>query len=135
MPKITFTKIPAAQREAHVNALFGYQFPMKIEPLVYYWASRLSPDYRGGYWEFKYLSNEGYFMHPDSQSQFKVISENGFEGQMSSEAFGIVACLFTFSQLAFEEKGLQRFYSMMFHLLRDYALEHPDAGAILAATD
>lgn len=135
MSKIISTKIQESQREAHVNDLFGYQFPVKVEPLIYYWADRLSLDYRGGYWEFQHLNNEGFFIYPGSPSQFKVSSENGYEGTMSSEAFGVTVCLFAFSQLSIEENGLQRFYSMMFHLLRDYALDHAEAGAILAAID
>ena len=49
---ITCTLVPERQRVNHTARLFGAHFPFRLEPTVYGWAERLSPDYRGGYWHF-----------------------------------------------------------------------------------
>ena len=40
-------------------------------------AGMLAQDYNGGLWQFYVLGNGGFYMAPDSDSQFQVISENG----------------------------------------------------------
>jgi Antirestriction protein len=52
---------------------------------------------------------------------------------MSSAAAGITACLFSLSHLSFRIPD--EVISSHFHQLRDFGLEHPEAGAILAAID
>ena len=61
------------------------------------------------------------------------VDGNGFEGSMSADAAGIAACLFALSHLSFQipDESIARH----FHLLRDFALEHAEASAILAAID
>jgi hypothetical protein len=52
---------------------------------------------------------------------------------MSADAAGITACLFALSHLSFRIRSdsLARHY----YELRDFALEHAEASAIIAATD
>ena len=94
---------PEHRRASTTAALFGNAFPFQIEPAAYYWADRLSPDYHGGYWLF-YTVGPAFYMAPDSDSGFDVLSPNGYEGHLSSEAFGIVVCLFAYSSLAFKSR-------------------------------
>ena len=98
-------------------------------------ASRLSEDYGGGYWLFYTLDNGGFYMAPDSDGKFQVISPNGWEGFMSADAFGITVCLFAYSNLSFGVGPVRR------NLRRAVPLaagvhDGPCRGrAILAATD
>lgn len=50
---------------------------------------------------------------------------------MSSAVAGITACLFGFNHLSF--RIADEVISSHYHQLRDFALEHREAGAILAA--
>lgn len=119
-------------RMEHTARLFGVAFPIRIEPSVYLFAERLSPDYQGGYWHFYSLNDGGFYMAPDGN--YSVVSDNGFSGTMSGDAFGITACLYAYSHLSFWPE-LTELCGRHYHLLREYMFEHPEARAILAAID
>ena len=126
--------IPEDQRCDHVDRLFGVHFPLRLEPTVYAFADRLSPDYRGGCWDFYALGNGGFYMAPDG-SAYTVTCDNGFDGVMGADAFGITACLYAFNHLSFGDDALAETCARHFHLLRDFAIDHPEVRAILAAID
>lgn len=130
----TFTILNERQRIEIPAALFGHQFGLRIEPTIYNMAGMLSADYRGGYWEMYRLDNGGFFMHPRAAAPFLVRSPNGFEGSLSPQAFGAVACMFTFSNLSFTPE-LSDVCGGQYHLLRELALDHAEARGILAAID
>lgn len=133
---ITCKLIPENRRLSHTEKLFGLHFPMALEPTIYAFADRLSEDYQGGYWEFHELSNGGFYMAPLAETPFNVSSDNGYEGELSGDAFGIVCCLYAYSHLSFSHKPtLAEIAARYFHRLREYALDHPEARAILAAID
>ena len=131
---ITSQRIKEQQRINHTAALFGSNFPIALEPAIYTFAERLSPDYRGGYWQFHQLSNGGFYMAPDDTEPFLVISDNGYEGTMSADAMGITACLYAYSHLSFDPK-LTEICAEHHHRLREFMLEHAEAKHILSATD
>jgi len=115
---------------------FGIHFPLQLEPTIFALAANLSCDYVGGYWDFYTLANGGFYMAPESGPRFQVISPNGYEGFMSADAFGIAACLFAYSNLSFGNR--QEFVEICtrhYHWLREFAMEHVEAGAVLAAID
>ena len=115
--------------------IFGAHFPFRVEPTVYHLAGFLSPDYNGGYWHMYELSNGGFHMAPNSET-FKVSSQNGYQGELSGDAFGITVCLYTYSHLGFSEiPELADICAEQYHLLREYIFEHPEAAAILRAVD
>jgi hypothetical protein len=133
---ITRKQIPTQQRIHHTADLFGLDFPLHVEPLVYALTDHMANEYNGGYWEFYELSNGGFYMAPDSDTPFQVCCENGFEGELSAEALGITVCLYAYSQLSFSANSrLATICARQYHWLRDYMLEHSEAGAILAAID
>ena len=76
------TKVANHLRIQHTHDLFGINFPLSLEPLVYTFAGNLAEEYNGGYWECYTLSNGGFYMAPDSDKQFKVCCENGYEGTL-----------------------------------------------------
>ena len=132
---ITRQLVTDDQRTQITADLFGIYFPLQLEPFIFSMASRLSEDYGGGYWEFYTLGNGGFYMSPDSEGQFQVISPNGWEGFMSADAFGITVCLFAYSNLSFGSGQFAETCAEQYHLLREYMMDHGEAGAILAATD
>ena len=133
---VTRTLVPEDQRLIITEKLFGTWFPMRIEPVVFSLAERLSRDYHGGYWDFYTLSNGGFYMAPSTDRSFHVICQNQFEGDLSADAFGITVCLYAYSNLSFS--GPDAFSDICFdhyHWLREYMMDHPEVRAILGATD
>jgi hypothetical protein len=107
---------------------------LTVEYAIFAFMRKLSQRYTGGYWTYYELSNRGFYMAPQSDSQFLVaVDTNDFVGEMSSDAAGITACLFALSHLSFQVHNEQ--IAEHFHLLRDFALEHAEASVILAAID
>ena len=133
---ITREQVADDQRSEHVHQMFGLHFPFTLEPFIYTMTDKMAADYRGGYWQFYSLSNGGFYMAPDTDTPFKVVCENGYQGTMSADALGITVCLYAYSNLAFDqssnfgEKCAEHYY-----LLREYMMDHPEVGAILAAID
>ena len=132
---ITCQRIADARRMQHTDTLFGLHFPMRLEPTIFDMAGRLALEYRGGYWEFNALSNGGFYMSPRSTTVFDVSSDNGFEGKLSGDALGITACLYAYSHLSFGDGAFAETCADQFHLLREYAMDHAEARAIVAAID
>jgi hypothetical protein len=134
---IARTALDDSQRMSVPAALFGVHFATRVEPFVFGIARTLSEQYDGGYWEFYGLSNGAFYMAPAGDERFNVRCENGFEGELSADAFGITCCLYCYSHLSFGGPGeLARECARQYHLLREYALAgHGEARAILAATD
>ena len=128
--------VPDGCRVAHTAGLFGIDFSRRLEPHVFTMAERLSPDYRGGYWDFYALSNGGFYIAPAMEGDCRVRSENGFEGSVSADALGLTACLYTYSHLSFAgETAFSEACAEQYHLLREFSLDHAEAGAILRAID
>lgn len=117
------------------SRLFGNDFPFRLEPSIFGIAGQLSEDYDGGYWNFHQLSNGGFYMAPEHDKPFAVMAENGFDGHLSPEAFGIVACLYAYSGMSFGGDRLAAVCAEHYHLLRAFALDHAEARSIVAATD
>lgn len=132
---ITRQLVAEQERINHTAKLFGLNFPMRLEPTIFNIAGNLSSDYYGGLWHFWRLSNNGFYMSPASDKQFRVSCENGFEGSMSADAFGVVCCLYALSHLSFGEGAFAETCAEHFHLLREFALDHAEMGSILRATD
>jgi hypothetical protein len=133
---ITKKLVTAQKRTSHTARLFGLHFPMRLEPVVYTITDRIAEDYLGGFWDFWELSNGGFYMSPRSEKRFNVRCDNGYDGVMSADALGITVCLYTYSNLSFgTESQFTNTCAQQYHWLRDYALDHDEAGAIFRAVD
>ena len=55
---ITKNIVPENQRLAITEKLFGINFPLRLEPLIYNLADRMASEYDGGYWEFHELGKK-----------------------------------------------------------------------------
>jgi hypothetical protein len=129
-------QLVADDQRTNVTAdLFGVYFPLQLEPFIFAITSKLSEDYSGGYWHFYQLGNGGFFMAPDSDGQFQVISENGYECFLSGDALGITGCLYAYSQLSFGQAEFTETCARHYYWLREYMMDHPEARDILKTID
>ena len=143
--KVTAKRVPVRSRLNTLPKHFGRNM-LRVENAIYDFLRALSEDYSGGFWQFYELSNGGFYMAPAASFHAKVgrakavekklrirVAGNGYEGEVSADAAGIIACLFAFSHLSFrlESETLSNHYQW----LRDFALDHPEASAIMSAID
>lgn len=132
---ITRVQVHDDQRIELPADLFGIYFPMRLEPFVYAITSKLSDDYSGGYWQFYTISNGAFYIAPDDDGRFAVISENGYECFMSADALGITACLYAYSHLSFGEDDFAETCARQYHWLREFMFEHSEVRGILGVID
>lgn len=129
------TLVPEDRRMAFLPRLFGHRLLIIGEHTVFSFMERLSPeDYGGGTWDFYELAGAPLYMAPTSKPRFRLSWEdNGYEGEVSAGASGIIATLFAFSHLSFSydvdelADGFARLYA--------YATDHPEAREIFRAID
>jgi hypothetical protein len=95
---ISNTIVPESDRMTIVDGLFGLAYVLRLEPAVFSIAEALAEEYTGGFWEFHELSNGGFFMAPRFDTEFTLSCENGFDGKVSPDAFGITVCLYAYSE-------------------------------------
>jgi hypothetical protein len=74
-------------------------------------------------------------MGPRLDTIFAVSCENGYEGKLSADALGMVACLYAFSALSFGNGTFAEACADQYHLLREYVFQHAEAKAILRVID
>jgi len=133
---ITRQSVQINQRISHTAKLFGVWFPLNIEPAIYAIAGNIAPEYSVAYWAFYGLSNGGFYMAPDLDKQYIVSCINGYEGSISADALGITACLYAYSHLSFSsDPALAEVCANHYYWLREFMLEHAEAGSILKAID
>lgn len=131
---VTATRVPEERRVRTLPAHFGPQHMMRIESAVYDWMRSINPEYRGGFWHFYELSNGGFYMALDTEGPLRCeVDGNGYSGALTADALGIIATLFALSHLSFEISDDR--IAEHFHLLRDFAAEHPEASDIFQAID
>lgn len=130
---IVASAVPSHQRSGFLPAHLGRHMIIG-EALVSGWLDRLCIDYNGGLWDFYTLSNGGFYMAPINEKPFTIdVPTNGFSGEMSADAAGIVASLFALCDLANrvgEDKMINQY-----HWLRDFAIEHAESRLIMGAID
>ena len=133
--QVTRELVPEDRRLEITHQLFGFNFPFRMEPVVYGITEKMAENYRGGYWDFYTLSNRGFYMAPSGEGRFEVICDNCHRGMLSADALGITACLYAYSHLSFAGDRAARVFARHYHLLRAYMVEHAEVEAILGATD
>lgn len=134
--KIQATKVPEGARLGFLHDMLPGAVALPFEQRAYTFLSEFARDYTGGYWDFYRLDNGGFYMAPLFPARMQVrVHTNGYEGQLSNDAAGIMACLFSLNQLSWTLKtddsirlAVERYYQ-----LHDYASEHPEAPQILRA--
>ena len=129
------TIVPEARRMAFLPALFSPALMLIGERAVYQFMSWLAPDdYTGGLWQFHERGGQPLFLSPDSDKRLRIACEtNGYMGEVSAEAAGIIATLFALSHLSFRHEADQLSEAHM--RLYEFAGEHPEGGEIFKAID
>jgi hypothetical protein len=133
---IVATLVPEAGRLDFLPRHFGKHM-LTVENDIYSQFANLCPSYTGGYWHFYDLSNGGCYLAPNRETYPLVQSGNFFEATVSGDAAGIIVSLFTFSHVSFrlEDDPLGPRIADYFHLLRDFAADHPEVSLIYRAID
>ncbi|WP_395275300.1 antirestriction protein [Enterobacter hormaechei] len=135
--ELTVMQVPDEERICFWPQCFG-TIPqwITLEQRIFAWMDRFCANYSGGIWSFYTLSNGGAFMAPESDSDdlWRLCNYlNGNDAQMSAEAAGIAVCLIEYSHHACRTESDAM--TVHYYRLRDYALQHPEAHAILRIID
>lgn len=137
---IVATRVAEADRLRFLPTYFGPSMlrMLRGEALVFGWMGRLCAAYHGGFWHFYTLSNGGFYMAPEHDGRLRIeVDGNGFAGELSADAAGIVATLFALNQLCAELAGTADADVMIdrYHHLAAFASEHAEAATIYRAID
>ena len=83
------------------------------------------------------MSNGGCYLAPSRETYPIFHAGNYVDATVSGDAAGIIVSLFTFSHVSFslEDDPLSPRIADYFHLVRDFAAGHPEAGLIYRAID
>jgi hypothetical protein len=129
------TVVPEARRMEFLPDLFGRKLMLIGERTVFEFMSWLaSDDYAGGLWNFYEFDGRPLFLAPASEQRFRIACDtNGYQGEVSAEAAGIVATLFALSHLSFQHSSEP--LSDCCARLYDYAADHAEAREIFQAID
>ena len=129
------TLVPEARRMEFFPGLFGRNLMLVGERAVFQVMSWLSPqDYNGGMWDFHEREGQPLFLSPATVKRFRITCEtNGYHGEVSAEAAGLIATLFALSHLSFQHESdhLAEAYLRLYA----FAGDHPEAGEIFKAID
>jgi hypothetical protein len=126
-------RVPDSKRLNTLPRHLGREW-MIGEALVYQSLQSVCEAYSGGLWDFFELSSGGFYMTPRMDGPLHIQCKvNGFSGQMSCDAAGIMACLMAFNVLAWHTR--ETHFGQLFYQLRDFAAQHAEAASIFAAID
>ncbi|MFP3554089.1 antirestriction protein [Paraburkholderia sp. SIMBA_049] len=130
---LTAMRVPETKRVYILPRHFGRQLLMG-EAMVYQSLQSVCEAYSGGFWDFFELSNGGFYMAPRMEEPLRIQCEgNGFDGEMSCDAAGIVACMMAFNALAWQTREAR--FGGLFYQLSAFAAQHAEAASIFAAID
>jgi hypothetical protein len=132
-PSTSFVELVGDDERSHFTGeIFGFAFPLVVEPNIFLWADKLSNDYHGGFWQFYKILGErpAFFMAPQTGELFNVESPNTWCGEMNARQYGITCCLFTYSNLSFGKAVPGVVCSNQFHLVREWMFDNMDSESI-----
>jgi Antirestriction protein len=138
---ITASAVPENHRMAFLPHMFGARRMIPGETMLYHFAGKLSPDYKGGFWNFYRLSEGGYFAAPAAPARLLIsVPGNGFEREVSAEAAGVIISLFALGAMADRaadrgDEGGTDLMTGRYHQLLNFARSHAERAAIMAAID
>ncbi|PTB17580.1 antirestriction protein [Trinickia symbiotica] len=131
--RIVATLVPEDRRLEILPRYFGKHM-IRAEVAVYTAMSSLCATYRGGFWDYVELSNDAFYMAPRLEGPLAITCDgNGYDGEMSSDAAGIVATLFALNAMAWTTEDAK--FTDLYHRLLGFVPSHPEAREIFAAID
>lgn len=131
--------VEESDRLSFMPYMFGADF-MLAELQVYALATKLIPEYDGGFWHYIRLPEGGGYMMPDCGRVHLVNSENWFDRIVSADAAGIILTSLTVNLrlAANHDSGnpaLTHLYMLRDAQLWNHITLHPECNAIYAALD
>ncbi len=139
---LTCTRVPSTHREYFLPRLFGEQYMLTGESLVYRTSSYLFQNYNGGYWNFFNVSNGAQFMAPESSEPLILDAGENYHpfcGEtVSDEVAGLLATSMALSNLSFvifERKQSTYHVADKFYLLQQFIGQHDSAKLIYSVLD
>ena len=130
--EITKTRITKG-RNSILPKYCGNHF-INFEMAIYSLTDQFIKEYSGGYWEFYSLSNGGFYMAFTSEEQVTFENpDNYFSEAMDAETASIIVNLYVYCLLSFKYEDAP--FGELYHQLRDYALDLPNAATIMKAID
>ena len=135
---VTASLVASDRRLDFLPTYFGPSLMLRGEAFVYNWMRRLSDDYDGGFWNFYELSNGGFYLAPTLPARLWIeVESNGYDGEMSADAAGIVATLFALGQLFAGNRASREMDALIdrYHFLREFAMDHAERSEIFQAID
>ncbi|MDR8402140.1 antirestriction protein [Paraburkholderia sp. USG1] len=131
--RISATPVDESARMDMLPRYFG-QHMIRAEITVYTAMESLCESYCGGFWDYFELSNDAFYMAPRLDGPLSISCDgNGWSGEMSADAAGIVACLFALNAMAWSTENPR--FAQLYDRLLAFADQHAEAGAIYAAID
>lgn len=133
--KITATLVNDYERMNFMPTHFGNLF-LHVEYAIFDKLSEMSKDYNGGYWNMYRLSNGGIYLAPNiiNLKLRLSVATNGYSGEVSADAAGLITCMFVFNALCWQFPERQDFNDL-YYALRDFAFDHEEACEIIQAVD
>lgn len=127
--------VPKEHHNTFLNKEIGMHAGV-FEHQVHQIFRKFSPNYQVAFLNYFRLSNNGFYMAPKNEVQSTkfLISDNDFEGYLSADAAGIVACLFAINKLHRKYPKNKKMI-LTYYALEDFAYEHPEAAVIFEAID
>lgn len=130
---IVATLVPEDRRMEILPRYFGRHM-IRGEIAVYAAMESLCDTYRGGFWDYVGLSNGTFYMAPRKEGPLNISCDgNGYAGEMSADAAGIVATLFALNAMAWSTED--ETFTDLYHRLIAFVPSHSEAGEIFSAID
>ena len=131
---ITVQLVADERRLSILPKYAGTRNMAKLEAAIFHTMREYCSAYQGGYWYMYELSNGAFYMAPGRDEILPMFcGSNYYEGEMSADAAGIVACLVAFNKMAWHTQE-PRFIDL-FYALRHFAAYHEESAEIFRAID
>ncbi|ADU15372.1 antirestriction protein [Asticcacaulis excentricus] len=128
------TLIPDEERGSFIPKLLPGVPLIMAENYIFDILSNLCRDYRGGLWNYYRTHNGALYSAPTGYGQMRLMCDgNFFDDEMSEDAAGIVATLFTLSHLSFRYPSDA--IATNYEKLREFSYRHPESVLISRAID
>lgn len=132
---ITRELITIQDHETMTTILFGAEFELLVYPVALCTIHRIAKNYHSAPWRYWELSNQGFYMAPDTELIYPVTSDNGWSGKLSADALGIVVTRIAYGHYIWIQDDIHRRVCKMHHdRLTVYLFDHPEEELILNAT-
>ena len=135
----TVSPVAREARFSFLPVLFGADY-LTAEACIYAYAAKYIRDYDGGEWTFNTLPQGAGYLAPDEDRVTVFNPDNGFVGEMSGDAAGIVVTALVLNHRSWMhdhhgERDACRHYIRRYEQLMSIVATHRESRAIYRALD